>query len=119
MRVTGGALRGRKLRAPSGSKVRPSSDRVREALFARLGSLEEVEVGITGPLNPYASAQVFIAFHGLETVEIETDEPSAYIRAPIVDNPRQGPAVRCLGVDMGYRNAESGALPGKLLDLHA
>ena len=33
--------------------------------------VEEVEVGITGPLNPYASAQVFIAFHGLATVEIE------------------------------------------------
>ena len=38
MRVTGGALRGRHLlAAPPG--VRPSADRIREALFARLGDL--------------------------------------------------------------------------------
>ncbi len=35
LRVTGGVLRGRRLRAPGGG-VRPSADRVREALFARL-----------------------------------------------------------------------------------
>jgi 16S rRNA (guanine966-N2)-methyltransferase len=35
MRVTGGSLGGRRLRAPRDG-VRPSSDRVREALFARL-----------------------------------------------------------------------------------
>ncbi len=35
MRVTGGALRGRRLRAPR-SGARPTSDRVREALFSRL-----------------------------------------------------------------------------------
>jgi 16S rRNA (guanine966-N2)-methyltransferase len=44
MRVTGGRLRGRPLRVPGGRAVRPSSDRVREALFARLGSLEEAHV---------------------------------------------------------------------------
>jgi 16S rRNA (guanine966-N2)-methyltransferase len=40
LRVTGGALAGRRLRAPRGGKVRPSSDRVRESLFASLGALE-------------------------------------------------------------------------------
>ena len=39
MRVTGGRLGGRKLRVPRGSRVRPTSDRVRESLFARLGAL--------------------------------------------------------------------------------
>ena len=33
MRVTGGALRGRRLRTVPGTSVRPTSDRVREALF--------------------------------------------------------------------------------------
>jgi 16S rRNA (guanine966-N2)-methyltransferase len=38
MRITGGAHRSRPLRAPKGDATRPTSDRVREALFAILGS---------------------------------------------------------------------------------
>ena len=37
MRVIGGALRGRRLKVPPGDAVRPTSDRVREALFDLLG----------------------------------------------------------------------------------
>lgn len=33
MRVVGGSLRGRRLRAPAGERVRPTGERVREALF--------------------------------------------------------------------------------------
>jgi hypothetical protein len=33
--------------------------------------LDEVEVAFVGPLNPYASAEVYVGFHGAETVEIE------------------------------------------------
>lgn len=44
MRVTGGALSGRRIRVPPGAAVRPTSDRVREALFARLGDLDGVRV---------------------------------------------------------------------------
>mgnify|MGYP003492558922 FL=1 len=43
MRVTGGELRGRRIRVPPSSAVRPTSDRVREALFARLGDLDGVQ----------------------------------------------------------------------------
>ena len=43
MRVTGGWLGGRKLFAP-GAGVRPTADRVREALFARVGDLEGAQV---------------------------------------------------------------------------
>jgi 16S rRNA (guanine966-N2)-methyltransferase len=39
MRVTGGVLRGRRLRTPAGASVRPTSDRVREALFSSLGDV--------------------------------------------------------------------------------
>ncbi len=40
MRVTGGALAGRRLSAPRGRGTRPSSDRTRESLFARLPPFE-------------------------------------------------------------------------------
>jgi 16S rRNA (guanine966-N2)-methyltransferase len=40
MRVTGGALGGRRLKAPRGRRTRPTSDRVREALFALLGDVQ-------------------------------------------------------------------------------
>ncbi len=37
MRVTGGTGRGRRLKAPAGSRVRPTSDKVKQALFNILG----------------------------------------------------------------------------------
>ncbi len=43
MRVIGGELRGRRLNAPVGDGVRPTSDRVREAMFDILYSLGGVE----------------------------------------------------------------------------
>jgi 16S rRNA (guanine(966)-N(2))-methyltransferase RsmD len=43
MRVTGGELGGRRLASPP-SGVRPTADRVREALFARLSDLDGVSV---------------------------------------------------------------------------
>jgi 16S rRNA (guanine966-N2)-methyltransferase len=43
MRITGGTLRSRSLRAPRGRSTRPTSDRVREALFGILGSLGGID----------------------------------------------------------------------------
>jgi 16S rRNA (guanine966-N2)-methyltransferase len=43
MRITGGTLRSRALRAPRGQATRPTSDRVREALFGILGSAGAIE----------------------------------------------------------------------------
>ena len=40
MRVVAGELRGRRLVAPSGSATRPTSDRVREAVFSILGPID-------------------------------------------------------------------------------
>jgi 16S rRNA (guanine966-N2)-methyltransferase len=42
MRVIGGTARGRRLVAPHGTDVRPTGDRVREAVFNTLGSMDEV-----------------------------------------------------------------------------
>jgi len=43
MRVVAGSAGGRRLRAPAGRKVRPTTDMVREALFSSLASLNAVE----------------------------------------------------------------------------
>ena len=40
MRVIAGSLGGRRLQAPAGRTTRPTSDRVREALFAMLGKID-------------------------------------------------------------------------------
>jgi 16S rRNA (guanine966-N2)-methyltransferase len=44
VRVVAGRFGGRRLRAPRGRAVRPTSDRVREALFSMLGPLDGVRV---------------------------------------------------------------------------
>lgn len=42
--MTGGSLRGRRLRAPRGDATRPTADRVRESLFAWLPDLADARV---------------------------------------------------------------------------
>jgi 16S rRNA (guanine966-N2)-methyltransferase len=44
VRVIAGELRGRRLAAPRGWRVRPTSDRVREAIFSALGDVEGCRV---------------------------------------------------------------------------
>ena len=44
MRVIAGELKGQRLVAPKGWKVRPTSDRVREAIFSALGEVEGAAV---------------------------------------------------------------------------
>ncbi|MDX6585842.1 MAG: rRNA (guanine966-N2)-methyltransferase [Solirubrobacterales bacterium] len=44
MRVVAGEFRGRRLKAPGGAAVRPTSDRAREALFSILGDISGAEV---------------------------------------------------------------------------
>jgi 16S rRNA (guanine966-N2)-methyltransferase len=44
VRVVAGEWRGHRLGAPAGSSTRPTADRVREALFSLLGSVEDLSV---------------------------------------------------------------------------
>lgn len=44
LRITGGELGGRRFKAPPGNDTRPTSDKVREALFAILADAVEVEL---------------------------------------------------------------------------
>ena len=57
MRIIAGRLGGRRINAPEGLETRPTSDRVREALFSRLGHITGAKV-----LDLYAgtSAQRFL-----------------------------------------------------------
>ena len=69
LRVIAGELRGRRLRVPPGGSVRPTSERVREALFSTLGDLRGCSVldlfagsgslGIEAPRES-ASTAVFV-----------------------------------------------------------
>ncbi len=44
MRIVAGSLRGRRLAAPRGAATRPTADRVREALFAIVGPVDDLDV---------------------------------------------------------------------------
>lgn len=50
MRVVAGSAKGRKLVAPAGRDTRPTSDRVREAVFSMLMSLDAVDGGTVADL---------------------------------------------------------------------
>ena len=63
MRIVGGSLRGRRLRAPAGKRVRPTGERVREALFDIL-----IHGGMPTPLE---SARVVDLFAGTGALGLE------------------------------------------------
>jgi 16S rRNA (guanine966-N2)-methyltransferase len=44
LRITGGELGGRRIHAPKGPKLRPTTERVREAVFSILGDVSEARV---------------------------------------------------------------------------
>lgn len=56
MRITGGVFRSRALAAPRGQDTRPTSDRVREALFSMLASAGAFEEGAPRVLDLYAGS---------------------------------------------------------------
>jgi 16S rRNA (guanine966-N2)-methyltransferase len=84
MRVIAGTLGGRRLRAPSGRGTRPTSDRVREALFSMLG-----DVG---------GARVLDLFAGTGALGIEALSRGAE-RALFVE--RDATALRVLETNLG------------------
>ena len=91
MRVIAGSARGRRLVAPAGSATRPTSDRVREALFS-----------ILGPPEP--DLRALDLFAGAGTLGIEALSRGA-AAAVFVDSSRA--ALRCL-----RRNLEALAMTG-------
>jgi 16S rRNA (guanine966-N2)-methyltransferase len=100
MRVIGGALGGRQLKAPRGRVTRPTSDRVREALFGLLGDVR--------------GAAVLDLFAGAGGLGIEALSRGAS-RAVFVERDRAalralGENLRALGIgreDAEVRNADA------------
>ena len=82
MRVVAGTLGGRKLQAPSSSVTRPTSDRVRESLFATLGPIDGLTV-----LDLFAGSGALaieaLSRGALSAVLVERDRSAAKV---ITDN---------------------------------
>lgn len=92
MRVIAGRLGGRRLKAPRGTITRPTSDRVRESVFALLGELE--------------GARVLDLFAGAGGLGIEALSRGA-ARAVFVD--RDGRALRALKANLAALEIASNA----------
>jgi 16S rRNA (guanine966-N2)-methyltransferase len=100
MRVVAGAYGGRRLAAPDGSATRPTSDRVREALFSVLGT------SVHG-------ARVLDLFAGSGALGIEALSRGAASAVFVDRAPRAIGAVRAnlaaLGIDADVRRIEARA----------
>jgi 16S rRNA (guanine966-N2)-methyltransferase len=83
MRVVAGVAGGRRLRAPAGRRVRPTSERVREALFNALGSIDAV-----------AGATVVDLFAGTGALGIEALSRGAASATFVEADPRAVAAIR-------------------------
>jgi 16S rRNA (guanine966-N2)-methyltransferase len=82
MRVVGGRHRGRRLIAPPGDQVRPTSDRAREALFNILSHGEFAAAG-----SPFVDENVLDAFAGTGALGIEALSRGA-ARAAFIETDR-------------------------------
>jgi len=96
MRVIGGEYRGRRLNAPVASHIRPTSDRVREAIFDILFSLGGV-VDLT----------VADLFAGTGALGIEALSPGAASVTFVERDPRSIEAIRTNLASAGLVDAES------------
>ena len=82
MRIVGGRHRGRRLIAPPGDAVRPTSDRAREALFNILSHGDFAAGGL-----PFADANVVDAFAGTGALGLEALSRGA-ARAAFIETDR-------------------------------
>jgi 16S rRNA (guanine966-N2)-methyltransferase len=82
MRIVGGRHRGRRLVAPPGDQVRPTSDRAREALFNILSHGDFAAAG-----QPFADANVLDAFAGTGALGLEALSRGA-ARAAFIETDR-------------------------------
>jgi len=114
MRVVGGLWKGRPLVAPAGRGTRPTSDKVREAIFAVLAALPQVRAGGEAALaaGPLAGHAVLDLFAGSGALGIEALSRGA-VSCTFVEKDR--PALRAvranlerLGVAPGGSVADAG-----------
>lgn len=103
MRVVSGDLGGRKLVTPDGSDTRPTSDRVREAMFNSLFSLDAIE-----------GARVLDAFAGSGALGIEALSRGA-LHATFVETGRDALAALRENLEMLQLGAQGRVVPGDAL----
>jgi 16S rRNA (guanine966-N2)-methyltransferase len=136
VRVIAGTLGGRRLRAPAGRAVRPTSEKVREALFSMLGALEGASVldlfagtGALGieALSRGAGSVVFVERDPLALEALRANLQALELRGPAArvlprdaldalrDARARGDAYDLILVDPPYGRA--GALERELQDL--
>jgi len=108
MRVIAGRLGGRRLKAPKGTATRPTSDRVREALFSMLGDIERASVldlfAGTGALGIEALSR-----GGRRAVFVERDASVVRILCANLDDldiPREAGEVRRIDASAALRSAQ-------------
>ena len=141
MRVVAGRLGGRRLRAPRGRDTRPTSDRVREALFSMLGPLDGARVldlfagsgalaiealsrgAATATIVERDPRAIEVIRSNLQALGLGADEARvvhAPARAALRDASAAGDAYDLVLLDPPYRDAPalgrelSGALPSVL-----
>ena len=103
MRVVSGDLGGRKLVTPAGSDTRPTSDRVREAMFNSLFSLDAIE-----------GARVLDAFAGSGALGIEALSRGA-LHATFVESGRDALAALRENLETLQLDAQGRVVPGNAL----
>ena len=103
MRVVAGDLGGRKLVSPDGSDTRPTSDRVREAMFNSLFSLDAIE-----------GARVLDAFAGSGALGIEALSRGA-LHATFVETGRDALAALRENLETLQLGAQGRVVPGDAL----
>jgi len=81
VRVIAGSSRGRRLQAPPGTATRPTSDRVREAIFDVLGSLVDLEAMSVADLFAGSGAMGIEALSrgAASTVFVESSSPAVEV----------------------------------------
>jgi len=70
MRIVSGAARGRRLQAPRGKATRPTTDRVREAMFSSITSYLSA-AGVDPDRDPWADIRVLDLFAGSGALGLE------------------------------------------------
>ena len=103
MRVVSGDLGGRRLVTPAGSDTRPTSDRVREAMFNSLFSLDAIE-----------GARVLDAFAGSGALGIEALSRGA-LHATFVETGRDALAALRENLERLQLGAQGRVVPGDAL----
>jgi 16S rRNA (guanine966-N2)-methyltransferase len=106
MRIVGGRHRGRRLLAPPGDIVRPTSDRAREALFNILSHGRFAAEGI-----PFAGAVVLDAFAGTGALGLEALSRGA-AEAVFIERDREALVILRKNVEALGEGARAHIVPG-------